>query len=208
VAYYALLLGTETAELNKELESKLTSSFGSIEAFVASNLNLPSNESTSLECGIEVNDKSSINDLLKETHLAIEQLGLQFRFYVAAGFTTDAIFGCITNTGKKITKLTLLAPETLTFLEECIFDIYIELGEDEVDARTYAATESGDHLNDFRNFLQREFATESLTGTSDHVTNLARVLETEMYLPIDQASLSKTTIKPFVVKFMKENELL
>lgn len=206
--YFTLRVGAETPEQADTLNNKLERHNISLETFCNNELNIISNAVTPLEVAIELDRKKTIEDVIKNVHQHLNDFDIGFIFYVAAGYTTSEIYGCLTYNGDSFKKVEIPAPETLELFELCLRDIYLHQGEDKPTARSLAESDSGDYLNEFRDFLQERFSIESLIGKTNRVEELAIALSDEINSESDTASITILTMKPFVLEFLAKNELL
>lgn len=174
--YFALRVGAETPEQVDTLKNKLERHNISLETYCNNELNIVSNAVTPLETALELDRKTTIEDIIKKVYQNINNLDIGFIFYVAAGYTTSEIYGCLTYSNDPFKQVEIPAPETLELFELCLRDIYVQLGEDEQTARSLAESDSENYLNEFRDFLQERCSIESLTGKANRAEELATAL--------------------------------
>lgn len=195
--HFALRVGAETADQLGRLKEKLDQLILALGTICTEKLNLACDEVTALEAGAVISDDTEIETVLKSIHHTLVDLDLSFPFYIAAGYTNDAGFGCLTYTNNTLRRIEIPAPETLTFFEQCLHDLYLEQGEDQSTAQSFAEADAGDYLNQFRDFLQERIAVAVLTGRDEQINS-----------ELDKATRSKLAMEPLVRQFLNETGLL
>ncbi|PYZ99729.1 hypothetical protein A6K26_006395 [Gammaproteobacteria bacterium 2W06] len=206
--HFALRVGAETPKQIETLKRRLESHYISLENLCNKQFNIRCSAGTLLETGIDLDRETPIDAVIQTAHQCLQDLNFDFTFYVAADFTTDESFGCLTYIGSSFKRTDIPAPETLESFELCLREIYLQLGEDEATARSLAETDAGDHLNEFRDFLQEEFSIECLTDKSRLIDELALSLSNEINNELSTTSEAVLIIKPLVNRFLEQNELL
>ena len=199
---FALSVGAETTDKFQMIESATEKNGLSLASICNHKLNISCDEVTALEVGVVVSNDESIESVLETIHLSLSDLQLPFPFYVAANYTTDAIYGCITYANESFNRVELPAPEILVFFEKCLCENYLDQGEDLSEAQSFAEADAGDNLNEFRNYLQRIFALEKLTHEGRRISDLAEILVYEMDFDEEKATGSKAAMKPIVNEFL------
>ena len=200
--HFALSVGAETTDQLQMIESAAEKNGLSLASICSHQLNIDCDEVTALEVGAVFSNGEKIETALETIHLSFADLPFHFPFYVTANYTTDAVYGCITYANKSLSRVELPTPEVLDFFEECLCDHYLDEGEDQSSAQSFAETDAGDSLNEFRNYLQRTFALETLTRRGRKINRLAEALDKEMNSEEENATGGKNVMRSLVNEFL------